>query len=156
MTIAELMTRNVRACAPTDPLQTAARIMWEQDCGAVPVVGDDGRVVGMVTDRDVCMAAMFRGQPLHQCAVHDVMSHPVVACRAEDPVKQAEESMRAHRIRRLPIVDAEGRLSGILSVNDLVLAAPGAAGQRRGLRPEGVATTLSAISRHRRPDVQAA
>lgn len=110
MTIDEVMTRPVWTCAPTDSLRRAAQIMWEHDCGSVPVVSDDGRVQGMITDRDVCMTGFLRGEPLNDCAVHEVMARPVVTSLASDSVETAHEVMRRYRIRRLPIVDGEGRL----------------------------------------------
>jgi CBS-domain-containing membrane protein len=156
MTITELMTRDPAACRGDDLLQTAAQIMWDRDCGSVPVVDDDGQVVGMITDRDLCMAAYLRGQALHECAVHEVMGRPAIVCRDQDSVDTALEAMRQHRIRRVPIVDGEGRLTGLLSLNDLALAASGQSAQRRGMQPEAVSATLTAICQHRTADAQAA
>jgi CBS domain-containing protein len=150
-TVSDMMTLEVKSCAPGDTLSAAARIMWERDCGVVPVVDQDGRLAGLITDRDICMAAYLRGQRLEECLVGDVMSRPAVTCRPDETIERAEASMREHQIRRLPIVDESGRLCGILSMNDLVLATP-AEGQRRGeIRPETVVSTLAGISRHRHP-----
>jgi CBS domain-containing protein len=152
MTIAELMTKDVQVCTPQDTLQRAAQIMWDHDCGSVPVVDDGDRVIGLITDRDVCMAALFRGQPLHQCSVGEVMSRPAITCTAQDSTEAAQDTMRAHQIRRLPVVEGNGRITGILSLNDLAVAAPRPRDQKRGMRPEAVAMTLAAVSQHRTPD----
>jgi CBS domain-containing protein len=144
------MKGNVRTCTPADSLQVPAQIMWEQDCGSVPVIADDGKLVGMITDRDICMAAYLRHQPLHECAVADVMSRPAVASRPSDPVEKAETTMREKRIRRLPVIEADGHLVGILSLNDIILASRH--GQRsRDLAPEAVVSTMAAICQHRTP-----
>jgi CBS domain-containing protein len=116
-----VMTRDVEACGPEADLASAAAIMWRRDCGAAPVVDGDGRVVGMITDRDICMALATRGQPATEVKVGEVMSHPVQACTTVDDVKEALEVMRRDQLRRLPVVDSAGRLAGILSLSDVVL-----------------------------------
>jgi CBS domain-containing protein len=156
MIFAEVMTEAVRTCAPGDTLQHAAQIMWDQDCGSVPVVRDDGHVLGMITDRDICMAAFLRQRRLDECLVRDAMNGPAVACRPSDPIEKAEAAMREHRIRRVPVIDAGDRVTGILSLNDIVLATPQASeghGSRPGkqvdVRPEQVLTTFATICQHR-------
>jgi CBS-domain-containing membrane protein len=111
------MTTNVKSCGIDDNLQRAAQIMWENDCGAVPVVDGDGRVVGMVTDRDICMSAYTRGLALWQIPVSSAMANQVHGVREEDPLEAVEALMRRARIRRVPVLDAEARLRGILSLN---------------------------------------
>lgn len=156
MIVAELMTEAVQTCAPTDTLQRAAQIMWERDCGAVPVVRDDGHVMGMITDRDICMAAFLRSQRLDECVVRDVMNAPAISCRPADPIEKAESAMREHRIRRVPVIDEGDRVTGILSLNDIVLATSRAdnrratrSGQETGVQPAEVVTTLASICEHR-------
>jgi CBS domain-containing protein len=148
MIVAEVMTQNARTCSPTDPLHVAVQIMWEQDCGSVPVVREDGHVIGMITDRDICMATYLRGQRLDECVVRDVMAAPAITCRPSDPIDKAESAMRAHRVRRVAVIDENDRVTGIVSLNDLVLAVPRADTQR-GRRPESVVNTLAAICEHR-------
>jgi len=150
MIVAEVMTPNVQTCSPTDPLHAAAQIMWERDCGSVPVVREDGHVVGMITDRDICMATFLRGQRLDECVVRDVMSAPAVTCRPSDAIEKAESAMRDHRIRRVAVIDENDRVMGIVSLNDLVLALPRADGQR-ARRPELMVSTMTAICQHRTP-----
>jgi CBS domain-containing protein len=129
--------------------------MWAGDCGALPVVDDDGHLAGIITDRDVCMTAYLRGVSLDQCDVGSAMTTAVVACGADDSLDQAQESMRAAQIRRLPVIDADGCPIGMLSLNDLALAAPRAENGRLGMRKESVLATLSAISQHRTSDPDA-
>jgi CBS domain-containing protein len=119
MLVRNLMTQNPRSCHVSDHLDAPARIMWETDCGAVPVVDDSQRVVGIVTDRDICMAAYTRGQPLWSIPVEVAMAREVVTCGSNEDVESAESAMRERRVRRLPVVDTDRRLVGMLSLNDL-------------------------------------
>lgn len=120
MTIEEVATFDVRACGPDSDLAGAAQIMWDCDCGVVPVIDEDRRVVGMLTDRDICIAAATRGARPSEIQVRDVMTRDVAACQAGDDVRTVLQSMRNHRVRRLPVLDGDGRLAGIVSMNDLV------------------------------------
>jgi CBS domain-containing protein len=119
MKISEIMTRDVKACRAEQTLDVPAQIMWDADCGCVPVVDDDQRVVGMVTDRDICMAAHFQGTSPSRLPVSGAMSRSVVACHQDDSLESAMELMQKHQIRRLPVLGANKRLVGILSINDL-------------------------------------
>jgi len=119
MNVGQLMTQNVRACQAEDTMDTAAQLMWENDCGCVPVVDAKRRVVGMLTDRDICMAAYTQGGVLRALRVSSAMSKQVHACTPEDALSVAEELMRAKQIHRLPVVDADGHLVGIISLNDI-------------------------------------
>ena len=120
MRVDELMKKDVRACAPDDSMNEAARIMWEADSGFVPVVEPESRrVVGVITDRDACMATYTRGRPLTELRVRDAMSANVRACAPGDSLGAAESAMRAAHVRRLPVVDAAGQLLGVLSLADL-------------------------------------
>ncbi len=122
MKIEQLMTKDVRSCTPESSLNEVARIMWEHDCGCVPVVTADqsGRVVGILTDRDVCMAAYTRGRRLVDIAVSEVMSDEVVTCAGAASLDEAEALMRGARVRRLPVVDEAGQLLGLLSFTDVL------------------------------------
>src|SRR5262245_52107889 len=115
MKVEQLMSRTVKRCLATETLNRAAQLMWESDCGCVPVVDDDGRAVGMITDRDVCMAAYTQGAPLASIGVASAMAHDLRSCRGSDTIVEAESIMRAAQVRRLPVVDAEGRVVGLLS-----------------------------------------
>lgn len=142
------MTRNVECCSPDSTLAEAAQKMWERDCGSLPVCDREERVVGMITDRDICMAAWLQGKPLQELRVEDAMSRDVIACRPDDPMRRAETLMEERQIRRLPVVTAENRLMGIVSLGDMARATEGD-GVAEPLRPRELAHTIAAISRPR-------
>ena len=148
MKIENLMTRRVAACGQEDNLDQAARLMWENDCGCVPVTDRENRVVGMLTDRDVCMAAWTRHARLDEIPAREIMSREVVAVTADEPVAKAENLMKQRQVRRLPVVDRQRRLVGIVSLNDLArrCAAPGVPHKEVPL-PLDVAETLAAVCR---------
>ena len=123
MQTSELMSREPRAVRVGDRLDAAARVLWEQDCGIVPVVDSAGVVVGVLTDRDLCMAVYTQGRSLSELGVTTVMSRLVRACRPDDSIQTAMAAMRDAQVHRLPVVDARGVLVGILAMNDLVRAA---------------------------------
>ncbi len=150
MHVLELMTAAAKSCGPDDTVQLAAQIMWDNDCGVVPVVDDDGRVIGMVTDRDICMAACMHGKPLWQIPVSNAMARHVYAVREHDRVEIAEALMRRVRVRRVPVLDANGRLTGILSMNDLARHGHRSVGRpNNGLNGNSIMHTLSAIGESR-------
>jgi CBS domain-containing protein len=146
MKVSDLMSAAANSCGPNDNLERAAQVMWESDCGVVPVVGDDGRVVGMVTDRDICMAAYTHGQPLWQILVSSAMARQVHGVQENDLLEAAEGLMRRVRVRRLPVLDGDGRLKGILTMNDLARHAHRSGGRKaNGLSSDSVVQTLAAI-----------
>jgi CBS-domain-containing membrane protein len=155
MDVFKIMTRRVFTCRPEDDLATSARIMWDNDIGCVPVVDGEGRVIGMITDRDICMSAYMKGQPLAQIQVGDAMSQPVHSCAPDHSVVEAETVMRARCVRRMPVIDAGGKLVGILSLNDLVREAARQRGRKgRELGGDEVTATIAAVSQPRRaPEV---
>lgn len=117
--IRELMTAATHRCYPTDQLSHAAQLMWENDCGCVVVVDHLDRVVGIVTDRDVCMGAYTQGKSLGEIPVSSVCATDVVTCRPEDTVDDVQRLMINHQVRRLPVVEEDGHLVGVLSLSDL-------------------------------------
>lgn len=151
MRIGDLMSRDVSACRPNDTLALAARIMEQKDCGCLPVVdGGERRVVGVVTDRDICLAGLRRSRALHELAVRDAMSKKVYRCTADQEVGEAERTMSREQVRRLPVVDADNRLVGMLSLADLALEASREHGrERRDLSDREIGDTLAMISRRR-------
>lgn len=119
MRIKDVMSHPVVSCRGDMKLDAVVRLMSEYDCGMVPVVGHDGRLAGIVTDRDICLAVLNRKQMLDAIPVDEVMARQVFSCRAEDLVESAEQLMRAQRIRRVPVTDGDQRPVGVLSVDDL-------------------------------------
>jgi CBS domain-containing protein len=147
MKIKDVMTREVRACGPDDSLERAAQLMWEGDCGCTPIVEDGSRVVGMLTDRDICMAAYTRGERLSAIRARDAMSGELHVCSPGDDVALVENRMRDFRVRRLPVIDGD-RLVGIVSLNDLAIRATA---KGRDIRFEEVGKTLAGVCEHRAP-----
>ena len=123
MKVKEIMTPNAKAIWLTESLSDAAQLMWENDCGALPIIKDGRKVIGMITDRDICMAVAIRDTNPSGVSVEEVMTGQVYSINPEDEVDQALKAMQEHKIRRLPVVNAEGELEGILSMNDVVLNA---------------------------------
>ena len=119
MQVEQIMNQPPVACRVHDTLNTAAQLMWEHDSGAIPVMGNDDRVIGIVTDRDICMAAYTQGRPLQAIPVQAAMAKQVFTCRPDDSVEDAEQLMGAKQIRRLPVLNDAGQLVGMLSLGDI-------------------------------------
>ncbi len=121
MKITEVMTKDVQSCTPETNLADAAMRMWENDCGTLPVVDTDGKVIGMITDRDICIAAATKHQDIAGIKVNEVTTGQVQSCTPETSLRDALKTFEQARVRRLPVVDDDGKLQGILSMNDIVL-----------------------------------
>ena len=155
MNASALMTPAVQTCGENENLHRVAQLMWEADCGVVPVVDADGRVIGIVTDRDIAMAAYTQGRPLSQIPVSSAMAKQVHGVREGDALEVVEALMRRAQVRRVPVLDGDGRLRGILSLNDLARHAhrsPGILGFKwgrkgNGLSNDSIVETLAAICR---------
>jgi len=127
MTVDNIMRRDVQTCLPETDLSTVAMQMRQGDCGVLPVVASSGEVLGMITDRDICMAAAIKHCDVASIRVSEVISGNVYACSPDAEIHTAFSVMRQKHVRRLPVVTAEeGKLVGILSINDLeMLPEPG-------------------------------
>jgi CBS domain-containing protein len=125
MKIEQLMTKATTTCRPGHSLSEAARMMWDNDCGCLPVTAGDAsqRLLGMITDRDICMAIRSEGGSLEEFRVEDAMTEVVRACNPIDPVSEAMVIMAEARVRRLPVVDDSERVIGLLALGDLALEA---------------------------------
>lgn len=139
----ELMTRAVASVRPDTPVPHAARIMAERGCGALPVIGDNGVLAGMVTDRDITLRVVAVGEDMRGAIVANCMTKGALACYANESLAECMRQMARHQVRRMPIVDDRGRLVGILSQGDLA--------RRAGLYPTpeerwALTEVLSAIS----------
>jgi CBS-domain-containing membrane protein len=152
MKVDQMMSRDVKTCRTTDTLVRPSQLMWEHDIGSVPVLDDKGALVGMITDRDICMAAYTQGRRLDEIAVGAVMSQNVQTCSPTDTLETAAASMKRHQLRRLPVVSARRELVGIISLPDLSRAAEAEPNQRtREQYINQVETTLAAVARPRVP-----
>jgi CBS domain-containing protein len=146
-----VMSHPVISAPAESTLGLVARLMWDFDCGIVPLVDDEGRIAGVITDRDICMAAYTQGKPLGAIRATSAMASGVVACRPEDTIESVEKLMRDNQLRRVPVLDADGRPIGLVSLNDIAqIAASG----RKGAADRAVVQTLAAIGQPRsvRPD----
>ena len=151
MKVKEVMTPDAKAIWLTESLTDAAKLMWENDCGVLPIIKDGRKVIGMITDRDICMAVGIRDTNPSGVSVEEVMTGQVYAVNPEDDINHALQKMRDHKIRRLPVVNAEGELEGILSMNDVVLRANSGAGD--SIRYKDVVKTYQSICHHPIPEV---
>jgi CBS domain-containing protein len=150
MKVGEVMTARIEACDPGTDLGAAAMIMWRNDCGIVPVTEPgSARLRGVLTDRDICMALATTGRPPSERTVSEIMSTAVVSVDPEAEVSQALEAMSRDRVRRLPVVDGQGTLVGMLSMNDLILRAQKTARGKASITFDEVMRALQAISEHR-------
>ncbi len=122
MKVKDVMTTDVKTCTPDTTLAEAACLMWDGDCGFLPVM-DDGAVRGVVTDRDMFIALGTQNERAAQLRVGAVATASVASCAPDDDVQDALATMRHVRVRRLPVVGFGTSLLGILSLNDIVMAA---------------------------------
>lgn len=153
MNVRALMNPNVK-CAGTDAsVADVILIMEKHDCGTVPIVNAQNKVVGMITDRDICLALGPRPLPAAGIAVTEVMSKKVYACSPDEEIPEALQTMRNKKVRRLPVIDDKGGLVGILSMDDVVLhAEAGKAEKKSELGYGQTVKTLKAI--YKRPGVK--
>jgi CBS domain-containing protein len=152
MVVADLMTRKPVSVTPDTTLADAAQLMWQHDCGVLPVLEHDaGRVIGMITDRDICMACWSRNRAPSEGFVSQAMSQHLVYCHPNESVERAEIIMHSNQIRRLPVVDTDERLVGILSLADIARATESAPKltPARTLSTDNLTSTLAGICRTR-------
>lgn len=141
MKISQLCHHSVVTCSDRDHLDQAASLMWSNNIGFMPVLGDDGRLVGTITDRDIAMAALLQGSPLRAVTVSSVMNKEVLTCRLDDEVEPVLQTLIMRRLRRVPIVNDDRQVIAIVSLNDI-----GRAATSNELGAAGVALLLQAIS----------
>lgn len=145
MRIAEIMSRNVKTCLQTDMLDHATKLMWDFDIGSVAVTDASGQLVGIVTDRDACMAAFMQRQPMHCIQVTVAMSKHVVTCRPDETTAEVARLMARNKVRRIPVIDDDDHPVGIVSINDLAVAMV----RSREIPAQEIASTLAEICEHR-------
>lgn len=120
ITVGEIMSSPPITCRADDTLDQAARRMWDHDCGSVIVTSSDGQLAGIITDRDICMAAYTGGRSLHEIRVADIMAKQVCYCQTTAPVRWALLLMAHYQVRRLPVVGVNARPVGLISLNNLI------------------------------------
>jgi len=141
MKVEQIMTPSPATCGMTDNLAQVVERMWDANCGIVPVVDDIGRVLAVITDRDICVAAATRGLASGDIRAEEMQRQSVVSCRPDDNVKDALRLMAEHRVRRLPVTSDEGILHGLISLDDVAIAA----GTRNTVSAAEVLSTMKAI-----------
>ena len=151
MRVEQFMSHDVIVCLPGDAINRAAELMWNHNCGFLPVVRDQtSRVLaGVITDRDVAMAAYTQGKTLSAIPVSLAMARAVTVCYPNDDIGTAEALMRLKQVHRLPVIDSAGRVVGVMSLNDIARGAPSEAHDRTKETGRDVAETLAVISQPR-------
>ncbi len=147
MKVRDVMTHPPVTCPADFALDAVTRLMSEFDCGLVLAVGDDGRLAGVVTDRDICFAAYAHHAPLHLIPLATAMITPVIAVQAGADRQSAERVMRDNRLRRLAVTDGDGRPVGVVSMDDLAREAQH---ERRAERDREFVDTFAAVAGPRR------
>ncbi len=152
MNVQTLMTGSPFFAAENATVSQVAKIMAEREVGVVPIVDASRRVLGILTDRDICKAIATTNCAACEIPALGLASRPVITCGPEEELESALKTMRHHHIRRLPVVDAEGRLQGILSIDDVVLRSEEAMERSQSAVSFGDAVrTLKAIYGERPP-----
>jgi CBS domain-containing protein len=139
MKVRDVMTSDPVCCIPSDTTQRAAQVLRDQDIGSVPVVADQEsrKLIGIITDRDICCSIVAEGLDPRSTIIEKYISEQPVTCREGDNLDQCERAMQEHQIRRIPVVDGEGRCLGIVAQADLALKD----------KPEKVTKTVAEISK---------
>ena len=146
MNVQQAMTKNPTCCSIDGCASEAAQVFWEKDCGCVPLVDDSGCLKGIVTDRDLCMAAFFGDKRLSEIRLRDISPRTVHTCLPNQNLLEAERLMQDAQVRRIVVVDPNAKVIGLLSLNDIAMARS----RRAEIPAEDVASTLQAIcSPHR-------
>jgi CBS domain-containing protein len=139
MKVREVMSPNPVCCVPHNSAQQVAKILCEHNVGSIPVIENEQsrKLIGIITDRDLCCSVIVGGLDPMSTAIANFMTLSPVSCRDGDNLDECERAMQEHQIRRIPVVDGEGRCIGIVSQADLALKE----------KPEKVSKTLAEISK---------
>jgi len=121
MKVSEVMRKRAAECHPDTTLSAAAQLMWKQRCGFLPVIGEGGNVIGIITDHDISVAVGTRHERPSELLVNDAMPAKLFTCTADDSIRCALTTMRIEGLRHLPVIDREGALVGVLSLDDIAL-----------------------------------
>jgi CBS domain-containing protein len=122
MTVKDVLTEPVTACQPGTNLAAASALMWEKDCGVLPVLNETGELAGILTDRDICIALGTRNRLPSEVTVREVMGTSPLICKSTDDIRSALQIMSEAKVRRLPVVGANGVVEGVVSISDIVLS----------------------------------
>jgi CBS domain-containing protein len=119
MKCSDVMTKDPKTCAPTDFVQQAAQLMKSEDVGPIPIVGDNGKLEGLITDRDIVLKVVAEGRDPKTTKLSEVMTTDLISCTLDGDIEEMLDLMEDNQVRRMPVVDASGRLVGIVSQADI-------------------------------------
>lgn len=122
MKVHDIMISSPLTCSPHTNLAEVAHVMWTADCGIVPITDDTAKLIGVITDRDICIATSTQNKPPSAIQVNELPHGDVYTCRPDDDMRYALRQMRDHHVRRLPVVSADGILQGMLSIRDVIVS----------------------------------
>ena len=152
MRVEEIMMGTPYHCRPETNLGSATELMWIGNCGFLPVIGKDNKVVGVITDRDICVALGTRNRTAGEVTVVEVISGKMYSCAPNDEVQTALETMRAGHVRRLPVISKTGELVGVVSIDDVIVhAAKAGIGGASQLSTVEVVKALKGINERQLP-----
>ena len=154
MKVKEVMTQSAVCCGPETNVGRAVELMWNRNVGMLPVVDNDGKLIGVLTDRDICIAMGTRDRLPGDLTVGEIAVRKVFTCKPNDEIHEALYEMANHQVRRLPVVNDHGVPQGVLSLDDLISHSE--LGKLRGaceLSSEEVAATMKKVYRLRQPVV---
>jgi CBS domain-containing protein len=120
MEVKEIMSQSAVCCTPETNVGVAVELMWVRNCGMLPVVGPDQKLVGIVTDRDICIAMGTRNRLPGELSVGEIATQDVFTCEPDDEIHQALQTMASKHVRRLPVLNSKGIPQGILSMDDII------------------------------------
>jgi CBS domain-containing protein len=154
MKVKEVMMGTPYTCRRETNLGEAAELMWKGNCGFLPITGADNKVCGVITDRDICIALGTRNKPAGEVTVGEVTKGKLYACSPEDEIHLALLTMQEGKVRRLPVVDSDGRAVGVLSMDDVLLRAePSGSGKIAELSADEVVRSYRAINQRELPQL---
>lgn len=154
MKVKEAMTSTPYTCRKETNLGEVAELMWKGNCGFLPITGADDKVCGVITDRDICMALATRNQVAGEVSAAEVSCGRLHACSPEDEIHLAMLTMREAKVRRLPVIDSDGKAVGVLSMDDILLRAePAGSGKIVELSTDEVVRAYRTINQRELPQV---
>jgi CBS domain-containing protein len=156
LTVKDAMMETPYYCQPENNLGSATELMWNANCGFLPVQSTNGKVIGVITDRDICIALGTRNRPAAEVNVGEVMSGKLYTCAPDDDIHTALQTMKEAKIRRLPVMSENGTLVGVLSTDDILFRAETPSpGKEPELSTDEVARTFRSIAERGDPEVKA-
>jgi CBS domain-containing protein len=155
MKVKDIMMGAPCHCLPDTNLGSATELMWNANCGCLPVLSADGKVGGVITDRDICVALGTRNRIAGEVTVAEVMSDKLYYCGPDDDIHQALQTLREAKVRRLPVIGHDGSLVGVLSMDDIVShAEPKGSRKETELSTDEVVRTFRSITQRRAAEIQ--